>query len=38
LESKVTQLQDELKKIKEHLSALEARNCEAQQEAREAKK
>lgn len=38
LDSKVNQLQDELKKTKEQLSASEARRCQAQQEAEEAKK
>ncbi|KAI5017041.1 hypothetical protein ZWY2020_037419 [Hordeum vulgare] len=38
LDSKVNQLQDELKKTKEQLSASEARRCQAQQEADEAKK
>uniref|UniRef100_A0A452XT47 Uncharacterized protein n=1 Tax=Aegilops tauschii subsp. strangulata TaxID=200361 RepID=A0A452XT47_AEGTS len=38
LESKVNQLQDELKKTKEQLSASEARRRQAQQEADEAKK
>ncbi|KAK3140865.1 hypothetical protein QOZ80_5AG0406870 [Eleusine coracana subsp. coracana] len=38
LESRVSQLQDELKKAKEQLSASEARRRQAQQEAEEAKK
>ncbi|RLN30316.1 interactor of constitutive active ROPs 2, chloroplastic [Panicum miliaceum] len=38
LESKVSQLQDELKKAKEQLSSSEARRRHAQQEAEEAKK
>lgn len=38
LDSKVNQLQDELKKTKEQLSASEARRRQAQQEADEAKK
>ncbi|TVT98110.1 hypothetical protein EJB05_56601 [Eragrostis curvula] len=38
LESRVNQLQDELKKAKEQLSASEARRRQAQQEAEEAKK
>lgn len=38
MESRVSQLQDELKKAKEQLSASEARRRQAQQEAEEAKK